>query len=218
MEETKPLNYDFGKDVDSLIRIKDRAKIDLVKSKIALLELGVKTEKDGVLSHLPGLNISKYSENQNQEFGWEAEYKDGSVVRQFEGKRQNHYGNIDQSKLKIFRWISNFDWATDSADKRVVVSLNFETGVFEFLNGSCPQEVRAETYQGFPGMVNPRLVMKIIKRTSVSQSYPEGKVDEVMYYNRYLIGYESTPESPTKSKKILCVEPNGSVHFWHLDQ
>lgn len=139
MEEKKLLNYDYGKDVDSLIRIKDRAKIDLVKSKMSLLELGVKTEKDGVLSHLPGLNIQKYSDWQNQEFAWEAEYKDGTILRQFEGKKQNHYGNIDQTKLKIFRWISAFDWATDSPDKRVIVSLDIETGKFEFFNSFCPQ-------------------------------------------------------------------------------
>lgn len=219
MDDTqKEINYDYGKDVDSLIRIKDRAKIDLVKTKIALLEMGVKTEKDGLLTYLPGLNVQKYSDQGNQEFSWEAEYKDGTIIRQFEGKKQNHYGNIDQSKLKIFRWISAFDFATDNKEKKVIVSLDFETGKFEFLNSFCPQEVRAEIYQGYPGGVNPRLIMKMIKRTSVSQSYPEGKVDEVMYYNRYLIGWESTPDSPTRDKKILCLEPNGKTHFWHLNQ
>lgn len=204
------LNRDYGKDVDSLIRIRDTAKIDLAKSRMSLLQMGVKSVKDGMITHLPGLNIDKYSRCENQEFYWEAEYFDGTVIKQFDGKKHHHYGNIEQKSLKLFRWISNFDDATDNKEKRVIVELDFETGKFNFMNGFVPQEIRAEVMNGCQH--NPsekKLIMRMIKRTSTSQSYPGGGVDEVSYYNRYIIGWEDESE-----KKILCVEPNGFVHLW----
>lgn len=206
----KPLNRDYGKDIDSFIRVRDTAKMDLMKSRMFLLNAGVKTYKDGDLIYLPGLNVNKFIECANQEFYWEAEMKDGKVIRQFEGKKQNHYGNIDQGQLKIFRWVSNFSYETSNEETRVIVSLDFETGKFEYINGFIPQEIRAEVISGYPQGLMPKLIMKVIKRTSTSLSYPDGAIDEVCYYNRYLIGWEI----PQKEKKILCIEPNGFVHLW----
>lgn len=214
-EEDKKIDYDYGKDVDSLVRIKDDAYITLFKSKMKILEMGVKTEKDGILTSLPGLDVNKYLKWNNQEFSWEAEYDNGKVICQFEGTKENHYGNIDKDHLKIFRWVSCFDWATDNKDKRVIVSLNFKNGKFEFLNGFCPQEVRAKVSGGYlSDEFNPKLIMKIIKRTIFSQEYPEGKISERMYYNRYLIGWEGKDRNGKKEKRILCIEPNGFIHLW----
>jgi hypothetical protein len=208
----KPISRDYGQDVDAFIRVRDTAKMDLVKSRMFLLNAGVKTVKEGQLNYLPGLDVNKFIECANQEFYWEAEMKDGRIIKQFEGKRQNHYNNIDQAQLKIFRWVSNFLYETSNLEKRVIVSLNFETGIFDFINGFVPQEIRAAVINGFIKLdfkTNPKLIMKLIRRTSTSLSYPDGAVDEVCYYTRYLIGWEFNGE-----KQILCIEPNGFVHLW----
>lgn len=210
----KPINRDYGKDIDAAVRSRDTAKMDLIKSRIFLLNAGVKTYKDGQLNHLPGLDINKFIECGNQEFSWEAEMKDGRIVRQFEGKKQNHYGVIDQRELKIFRWVSHFSYETSNEETRVIVSLNFDEGKFEFTNGFVPQDVRAAVIAGLPQGCAPKLIMKIIRRTSTSLAFPNGDVDEVCYYNRYLIGWETTKESPVQEKQILCIEPNGFVHLW----
>ncbi len=208
------MKKDFGKDVESLIRICDQAKMDLTKSRMGLLEMGVKVVKDGVLAHLPGLDIGKYEKCNNQEFYWEAEFKDGRILKQFEGSKQFHYGHIDQSQLKLFRWVSNFSYQTANEDKRVIVTLDFETGKFSFHNGMCPQEVRGEVESGYPvGEFVPKLILKVVRRTSTSLSYPDGEIDEVAYYNRYLIGWENSQESKVAGKRILVIEPNGFIHL-----
>lgn len=217
MNEEQKIARDFGKDIDSLIRIRDQAKMDLARSRMKLIEMGAKTVKDGMVTHLPGLNIDKFASCENQEFYWEAEYEDGSVIRQFEGKKQHHYGHIDQQRLKYFRWVSTFDYPTDNEDKRVIISLNFKDGRFEFYNGIVPQETRAEVLNGYPSIsFEPKLILKAVKRASTSHSFPDGGIDEVTYYNRFLIGWENLPGSATKGKRILCIEPNGFVHLWHL--
>ena len=204
---------DYGKIVDSYIRTRDQAKIDLSKSRMGLLEMGVKTFKDDMLIHLPGLDVEKFEKCNGQEFYWEAEYKDGKILKQFDGAKQHHYGHIEQDKLKYFRWVSNFDYPTVNEEKRVIITLDFETGKFEFMNGVCPQDVRGEVYLGYPDsniMSNSKLILKVIKRTSTSFSFPENSVDEVSYYNRYLIGWEKG-----ENKKILVIEPSGFIHLWH---
>jgi len=206
--EDKFKNY--GLDVDELIKIRDDAKIKIIRSKMALLNMGVKSVKDGVMSYLPGLDIYKFEKCDNKEFYWEAVYKDGNIIKQFDGKKQNHYGNIDQSKLKLFRWISNFNDETDNKEKRVVVTLDFETGLFDFLNGYVPQEIRGELINGFDAGSSPKLILKVIPRTLITVSYPEGGTDEVYFYNRYLIGYEAGSK-----KVVLCIEPNGFIHFFN---
>jgi len=205
--EDKFKNY--GKDVDELIKIRDNAKINLARSRMALLNMGVKTVMDGVMNYLPGLDVNKFEKCDSKEFYWEAEYEDGTILKQFDGGKQNHYGNIDQCRLRLFRWISNFNDETDNAEKRVIITLNFRTGLFDFLNGYVPQEVRGEVMNGFDQALRPKLIFKIINRASSCVNF-EGKVDEVCFYNRYLIGYEFSEGV----KLILCIEPNGFVHLW----
>jgi hypothetical protein len=210
MEE---IEKNFGKDVDSFLRLRDDSKVNMARAKMELLNMGVKTYKDGQLTFLPGLNVDKFLSCNNQEFQWEAEYEDGNIVRQFGNNgKDSHYGNIDQSKLKLFRWISNFDYATDNPDKRIIVELDFTTGKFNFYNGFIPQQVRGDirVMDGFKDNVDgKKLIMKIIKRTTTSLSYPDGAVDEVCYYNRYIIGWETSSE-----KCILCIEPNGNINLF----
>lgn len=207
----------FGKNIDALINLRDKAKIDLPYARMALLRLGVKTIKDGQLSHLPGLHAYQYFNCSDCEFYWEAEYENGEILKQYDGDIQHHYGHIDQSRLLYFRWISNFDWETDSKEKRVIVTLDFKKGTFTFTNGFCSQELRKSLYDigGTPN--EKKLVIKIVKRKMTSINYPDGTVDEVSYYNRFLIGFKSNAVGPTRSmrKVILCIEPNGVIHEWH---
>jgi hypothetical protein len=204
------LNKDFGKEIDSLLQTKQTAKMNLATSTMELLQMGVKTIKGGTMSALPGLNVDEFNRCGQQEFSWESEDNHGKVLPQFQGAKQNHFGDIDQSKLSKFRWVSNFYCETDNTDKRAIIELDFLTGKFNFMNGFVPQEVRAKVDDIFPAGESPKLILKVIKRESSAVSFPEGTVSETYKYNRYLIGWE------TKSRKvILCVEPNGFVHFWY---
>ena len=208
---TQDVNRDFGKDITSALRIRDTAKRDLAQSRMYLTDMGVKSLKDGNWTFIPGLNLKKFQQCNNQEFTWEAEMKDGSVVRQFGDKEDKNFSHIDQVNLKFFRWVSNFDYDTDNTEKRVIISLNFETGEFEFLNGYVPQSVRGDVINSVVPTGERSLVMKIIRRTDTAVNQADGRTDEVTYYNRYLIGCSF----PTGEKRILCIEPNGLVHLWH---
>lgn len=212
--EDKKTSQQYGKEIESLIRIREQAKLDLVKSRMKLIELGAKTVHNGSVSYLPGLDLDKFNHCNNQEFTWEAQYVDGTVVKQFEGSKQYHYGHIDQTKLKFFRWVSNFDYPTSNEERRVIVELNFETGHFGFTNGFVSQETRGAVINGYTHGFVPKLILKAIKRTSTSHSFPDGNVDEITYYNRYLIGYEAHQDSLENGKVVLCIEPNGEVHLW----
>lgn len=205
------VNRNFGEDIDRLISVLQGAQRDIVLAQSALLTAGVKSVKDGQMNYMPGLNVERFFACGNQEFYWEAEYLDGTVIRQYEGKVQKNFAHIDQSKLKLVRWVSNFDGETDSAERRVIVSLDFIAGTFEFTNGFVPQEVRGELLKvAGVGPDAPKLILKMVKRMSTSLTFPSGGVDTLFHYRRYLIGFEGAGR-----KVVLCVEPNGFTHLWH---
>lgn len=212
-------DVDFGKQVDGLIKKKNQAKVDLVNSSSLLLQMGIKVLEGDRITAQPGLDVEKYIAQNYQEFAWEAQYRSGQTIHQFgDPDGDKHFGDIDQEQLMFFRWVSCFKDETDNRDQRVIVQLDFETGRFSFLNGFAPQETRNLSDEGFPqgadqSDVKPKLVMKMVKRNSETFSYPEGSRVETMKYNRYLIGWEL----PDK-KIILCVEPNGFVHPWHIKE
>jgi hypothetical protein len=174
--------------------------------------LGAKTFTNGELSALPNLDVEKYEKCRNQEFVWEAEYDDGSVLKQFDGAKQHHYGNIEQEKLKLIRWVSLFVVDTSNVDKRVIVSLDWKTGLWSFYNGIVSQELRAMVANGF-SLDKPKLILKMVKRESAGVGFPGAVVNEITRYNRYILGWEAGG-----NKVILCTEPNGYTHLWHEAQ
>lgn len=207
--EKFPETQNFGQVVDMLIQIKERSRMDFTKSKIDLLELGVKTYVGDELHCLSNLDVAKYEACSHQEFGWEAEYKDGTVLKQFQGEKQHHFGHIDQEKLSILRWVSHFNTETSNEDKRVIVSLDWETGKFSFFNGFASQAARAMGDNCFRGDGEPKLILKMVKRVSHAVGINDGVTAEIMHYKRYILGYQTGDD-----KRIICIEPNGRVHLW----
>lgn len=211
------LNKNYGLEIDEMVKLKHEAKLNLVKASGRLLEMGAKLLIDGMVNGQPGLDVEQYKKWNFQEFAWEAVGKDGLITKQFENDgTQNHFGNIDQDNLSKFYWHSCFKTETDNNIREVVVTLDFKTGKFEFLNGQVPQAIRADADIGYPmdfaGLeVKPKLIMKMVKRNSETVSL-SGNVSEVMKYNRYLIGWEIGAV-----KRLFCVEPNGLVHYWFAD-
>lgn len=199
-----PEKHNYGQLVDTLLQIKMRSRMDLTRSNIDLLELGAKTFTQDGVSCLPNLDLEKYLACNYQEFVWEAEYQDGTILKQFQGDRQHHFGHIDQDKLKFLRWVSLFTVDTSNADKRVIVTLDWETGKFSFYNGLVGQETRTIGDKGFSGE-KPKLVLKMVKRESSTVGIDSSSGGEVVRFNRYLLGYEGA---------MICVEPNGNIHLW----
>lgn len=206
--QSVPSNHNFGLEVDDMIKRKEEAKLTLMRSKLVLLDMGVKALVDGQLIHLPNLDVEAYKKCANQEFAWEAEYLDGSVLKQFGDGKQHHYGNIDQAQLKEIRWVSNFSDDTSNADKRVILTLDWKTGTFSLLNGFVMQDIRALFGEGQEG--DKKLILKMVKRQSVSVDIQTQVQGEALFYNRYLLGWEVAD-----TKRLLCIEPNGYVHLWH---
>lgn len=204
-----PEGFDFGVEIDNTIKVREAGRYNFERAKMRLLELGAKNVVDGQLISAPGLDVEAYEASQQLEFTWEAEHLGGALIRQFQGKKQHHFGDIDQSKLLTIRWISNFSVDTSNADKRAIVSLDFKTGKFTFHNGFVPQFVRNVADEGFVGQ-NPKLILKFIRRSSVGVSFKEGQVVEETRYNRFLLGWETDAK-----KVVLCIEPNGYIHTWN---
>ena len=207
----QPIDHNFGKDVDTFLQARDQARVVLQESMSNLLETGAKVFMGGTVIGLKGMTADLYHACNNQEFSWEAEYKDGTIVKQFDNGVQHHFGDIDQGKLKMFRWMSLFNVETSNADKRVIVTLDFETGLWSFYNAFLTQEMRAVLLPPINAGDKPKLIMKMVKRQSVTVAMttmnPNG---EVVLFTRYIIGWEVGA-----TKVLLCIEPNGLVHLWH---
>lgn len=213
--ELDPQNLDknYGQEIDAMVKLKHEAKLNLIKASGRLLEMGAKILVDGVVNSMPGLDVEKYQAQNFQEFAWVAEFEK-TMMHQFSPDGDNHFGNIDQSKLLKFSWVSCFEVDTSNLDRRVIVELDFKTGKFTFLNGQVPQAIRADADEGYPPIqlssVQPKLIMKMVKRNSETVDRKSGKVSEIAKYNRYLIGWEVGA-----AKRLFCIEPNGLVHYWH---
>ena len=199
--------HNFGDTVDKLINDRQLARMVLMKSEVGLLELGVKTFKGEVVKAMPNLDKAKYEAHNCQEFSWEAEYVDGTILKQFQGKKEHHFKHIDQDKLKYLRWVSNFVTDTSNEEKRVIATMSWEDGTFNFLNGIISQECRMAGSVAFSN--NPKLIMKMVNRESSVGGFA-GDEPEIMRYNRYILGWQTE-----SMKQIMCIEPNGRVHIWH---
>jgi len=203
--------------IDQLLQIRKDGMYAYSKATTKLIELGVKIgrKSDGALT-IPASfqpHLEQY-ENSNMEFEWEAEYTDGKKVKQFEAGVQHHLGDIDQSKLTSLAWISNFTWATDNNEKRVIVKLNWENGIFEIMNGFPNQETR-EFASMNPLAGEKKLILFTNKQFSetigdVPDRYKEffPLMEEFFYYNLFIIGYQI---KGTDKKKMLMIQPNGNI-------
>lgn len=199
--------HNYGDTVDQLINTRQQARMVLMQSEMSLLELGVKTFKGEAVSCMPNLDLYNYHKHNHQEFSWEAVYTDGTVLTQFQGDKQHHFKHIDQSRLHFIRWVSNFNVDTSNEDKKVIMSLSWENGTFNFYNGAISQEARMFGTIGFGD--NPKLIMKMVKRESSVGGFA-GEEPEIMKYNRYILGWQTN-----SMKQIMCIEPNGRIHIWH---
>lgn len=215
LQQRLPNDQNFGLCVDEFVSGLEKAKYELRKNRIGLLDHGVKiVDANGYVMSSPGLDVMRYMRCGGQEFAWEAEYADGSVVRQFEEEgAQHHFGDIDQTRLRFFRWVSNFVTETDNVEKRAIVTLDFKSQTWAFLNAFVKQETRGEIPVIPPGFV-PKLIMKMVKRQSAGAGVGDADAERYLY-NRYIVGFEAAESSPVPGKVLLCVEPNGYVHFWH---
>lgn len=209
-----PSKHNFGENIDHLIRVRENARYNFAKSRLELIDLGAKTYSNGELMALPNLDLKKYEACKFQEFCWEAKYNDGTEIKQFQGSLEHHFGDLDQQRLSTISWISNFTSDTSNVEKRVIVTLDFKTGKFIFMNGLALGEVRNVSDAGFPVGIEgeKKLILKMVKRESSGVSSGADAVSEITRYYRYLLGWEFGAE-----KIILCVEPNGYTHLWHQD-
>ncbi len=207
--------------IDRCLQIRQDSIYNYAKATKEILEMGVKimlaSTGDMAVPVTYNNHLGKFNRS-NLEFEWFAKY-DGSRpdTAQFdELGQEHHFGDIDQSKLKSLSFISNFDWPTDNAEKRIIVTLNMENGMFEFMNGFIPQEVRGQLLEEVSG---PKKLILLVKRRRSETTGELSKdlqefhppTDEVFLYNRFLLGFETETK-----KKILLIQPNGEVSVWEI--
>lgn len=204
--------------IDELLKMRSDGMKSFAVASRGLSEMGVKISDGEGFIGLPD-NYSQHVEkfnNSNLEFEWEVEYSDGLKLAQFQGEDQHHFGHIDISKLKSISLISNFDWPTDNIEKRIIVRLNWETGLFDIVNGWAAPEVMAHAAMN-PINGNRKLILFSRKR----QSSTVGEIDEKyidyfpaigenFYYNRFIIGYEVSGSG----MKALIICPNGEINIF----
>lgn len=207
--------------IDQLLQTRQDSVFKYSRATKDLLDMGLKVmlASTGELTVPASYNEHLHKFNRsNLEFEWLAKY-DGSRpdTAQFDDLgEEHHFGEIDQGKLKSISLISNFNWPTDNAEKRVIVTLNFETGMFEFLNGFIPQEVLGQLLEPIAGP--KKLILLAKKRQSATvgelaeelrEFYPP--TDEIFFYNRFLLGFETETK-----KRVLLIQPTGNVDLWEI--
>ena len=189
---------------------------DFVRSTDELVNLGVKIGHGGNLE-LPK-SFQKYLDTyeiSNLEFEWLVEYNDGTTLKQFQGGQEHNFKHIDLAKLKSVAFVSNFDWPTDMKETRIIVRLNWQTGLFEFTNGFAPQEVRTVCCMNpLPG--EKKLIMFARKNHSgvagqvAQNSELASFIGQYFVYNRFVLGYEANGE-----KKVVMIYPNGEIKLFN---
>ena len=200
-----------GNRIDSAIRARVDHLSAIIKIEKELAKDGVKfgqTGEDGVPTFEVGPNYLPNFLHHLEEFEWEVYYKDGTVLRQYDIGGVNHYGNIRQENVKRIRYVSNFEGENDNADRRVVLTLDWETGKFDVLNGQVsPEDRNLLASTGEAG--TKKLIL--FKRVRFGQTMDVGvetpmPTGEVYFYKRYFLGYETE-----KNKVLICLYPNGRV-------
>jgi len=218
MEEQKKIESQNNK-IDELLRKRQEGMFNFSEATKGLLSMGVKIGKRSTgditvpESYEPYLDKFNFS---NLEFEWQVNYTDGTILRQFEGEIQHNFKDIDHTKIKNVEYISNFGWQTDMDEKRIIVRLNWETGMFEFLNGFASQEVKTKCCMN-PLTGEKKLILFSRKRLSQAQGEARSELrefvdmmDEFFFYNRFILGYEV----PGGEKIAVIIEPNGDIKLF----
>lgn len=202
---------EVGKIVNELINGRSDNLNKIINAEKELAKLGVKFGQvgdDGVPTFEVSSNYLPQFLHHLEEYEWEVLYQDGSILRQHDINGDNHYGNIKQEAIKRVRLISNFEISTDNQERRVIITLDWETGKFDILNGQMDIDDR-NTVAITEESGQKKLIL--FKRVRFGQTMniagekpiPTG---EVYFYKRNYIGYE------TNNKKILlCLYPDGRV-------
>lgn len=221
---SKKMNIDKQNNdlMDKLLQQRQDAAYSYAKATKQLLEMGVKVTlaSTGEMALPASYNehLHKYNRS-NLEFEWVAHY-DGSRPDTFqfdELGHESHFGNIDQAKLKLVSLISNFNWPTDNTEKRIIVTLNLETGLFDFMNGFVPQDVRGALMDPVAG---PKKLILFRKRRQsdmageLSEELREfhPPTDEICFYNRFILGFETE----NGIKRTVLIQPNGLINLWEI--
>ncbi len=209
----------INKKIDELLNIRQNAMVNYARSTNDLIDLGVKIKDKKTDSVTLPSSFAKYLDKyniSNLEFEWEVKYKDGSILKQFEGEEQRNFSHIDQERIESISFISNFDWPSEAdKDPRIIARLNWNTGLFEFQNGFISQDVKTIACMNpIPG--NKKLILFARKRFSASngeinEQYKEffHFEDEVFYYNRFILGYETE-----NGMKAIIIGPNGKINIF----
>jgi len=208
-----------NKIIDELLQKRQDSMVNFSDATKKLIDMGVKiATPDGEIS-VPSFFepfLDKYNRS-NLEFEWEVAYKDGSRLRQFDGEEQHDFSNIKQDQIKTVSFISNFGWQTDNEERRVIVTLEMESGLFSIKNGYCPQEVLAEISVN-QVIGEKKLMLFSRKRQSssvgnvaeeVRQYFPA--IGETFYYNRFVLGFET----PDGYLRAVTIEPNGNIDIFN---
>ena len=205
---------DIGKIVDKNIKERTNALNQLAGAESELAQLGVKfgiLGDDGIPTLELGDNYLPQFTYHLEEFEWEAEYKDGSKLRQYDITGDHHFGQIKQDQLKSIKYISNFEYPTDNKEKRIILTLDWETGKFELLNGLMNADDKGKIIREIKGekklilfkRIRVGQMLGLVNGDKLVQPFP---TNEVYFYKRYFLGYE------TQERKILvCLYPNGKV-------
>lgn len=222
MTDPKQIDIQNNK-IDALLQARQEGMYNYTQSSDELMRLGVKVgNKSTGQVTLPNSftpHLDKF-ERSMLEFEWEVTYKDGTVLKQFDDgdNRDNHksFKDIDHSKIKSVAYISNFDYQTDNVEKRIIVRLDWETGLFEFLNGFAPQDLRAKCCMK-PLDGEKKLILFARKRFSSASGQAQSEfkelikiADEFSFYNRFVLGYQV----PSGEKMTVIIEPNGNMKIF----
>jgi len=211
-----------GEKVDSLVRRRESAKFELAKTTKQLLEAGVKIghQETGRITCPASFSpyLEQYEKYGNLEFLWEARYKDGGTLNQWEGSVEHLWTDIDQKRLKELRLVSLFDYPTTNQEKRQIITLHWETGVITFLNGIIPQDIKGYCATPRPKGKSIQLVLKKRLRRSFNTPVDPNSdllpyftsIDEFYLYNRWIFGWQV---KGSKQKKVIIVNPNGEVEI-----
>lgn len=184
------------------------------------LQVGSQTTGEILVPESFTEHLDKFNRS-NLEFEWMATYKDGSMpIYQFGPgpNEEHHFKDIDQNKLKSVSFISNFNWQTDNQEKRVIATLDWETGIFSFLNGFISQDDLGKLVM--EKITEPKKLILVIKRRQspvvgdIKEDLKQfhGPIDEIFYYNRFLLGFET----PSGRKRTILIQPNGNINLWEI--
>lgn len=196
--------------IDTFLKIRRQSLYDLERAVEGLYAMGVRfftPTEEGIPEISSAQNLLPRFEKTLEDFEWKAIYEDETELDQY-GEKQSHFGDIDQSKLVKLQYISNFEIDTQNPEKRLIITLDFKKGTFEFWNCGS-QDIRAELTEPCEGEKKLILFKRKREDFTVAVAQKEKSVEptgERFTYTRYYLGFEG------EGKKVIVVlYPNGEV-------